>query len=71
MSVMTIRIEVSGRLSADLAEWLEPLHCQESDGGVVLCGAVPDQAAVHALCNRLGDLGIPITSLTITKENRP
>jgi hypothetical protein len=68
---MTIRVEVPGQLSAEFAECLEPLHCQPGpSGGTVLSGTVPDQAAVHALCNRLRDLGVPITSLTVGPEGR-
>jgi hypothetical protein len=63
---MTIRVEVPGHLSAEFAECLDPLHCEpQPTGGTVLSGTVPDQTAVHALCNRLRDLGIPITSLTV------
>lgn len=66
---MTVRVEIPGQLSADLAEWLDPLVSEaRSARGTVLVGTVPDQAAVHALCNRLRDLGIPITSLTVNQE---
>jgi hypothetical protein len=66
---MTVRIELPGQLSAELAEWLEPLRREASPTtGTVLSGSVPDQAAVHALCNRLRDLGIPIISLTVNQE---
>lgn len=67
--VMNIRIEIPGNLSADLVDWLDPLESQPKPaGGTVLAGRVPDQAALHALCNRLRDLGIPITSLTVNQE---
>jgi hypothetical protein len=68
-SAMTVRLEISGLLSADLAEWLEPLDACPLPSGNTLCtGTVPDQAAVHALCNRLRDLGIALSSLTITQK---
>jgi hypothetical protein len=38
---------------------LHALH----DGTTVLVGPVTDQAALHGLLRRLGDLGIPLLSL--------
>ncbi len=68
---MTVRIELPGQLSPELADWLGPLHREASPAaGTVLSGSVTDQAAVHALCNRLRDLGIPIISLTVNQETR-
>lgn len=69
---MTVRVEVPGQLSVEFADCLEPLRSEPlPTGGTVLCGIVPDQAAVHALCNRLRDLGVPITSLTVHPEGTP
>ncbi len=66
---MTVRLEVAGHLRADLAEWLEPLVTQPLPSARTLCsGTLPDQAAVHALCNRLRDLGLTITALTVTQK---
>jgi hypothetical protein len=34
------------------------------DGTTVIEGAVVDQAALHGLLNKLGDLGLPLLSVT-------
>lgn len=69
MNHMTVRLEVVGQLSPDLAEWFEPLKAEpQASGNTVCTGEVPDQAVVHALCNRLRDLGISIVSLTVTRK---
>lgn len=66
---MTMRVVVPGRLSAELAEWLEPLTAVELPGGATeLVGVLPDQSAVHSVCNRLRDLGLSLDSLTVEKE---
>lgn len=66
---MTVRLEVVGHLSPELAEWFEPLRAEPMPSGNTICsGTVPDQAAVHALCNRLRDLGMSITSLSVTRK---
>jgi hypothetical protein len=67
---MVMRLVVSGRLSADLAEWLEPLQAVElPDGYTELTGLLPDQSAVHSICNRLRDLGLSLESMNVEKEN--
>lgn len=67
---MTMRLVVSGQLSAELAEWLEPLRAADlPEGHTELTGSLPDQSAVHSICNRLRDLGLSLESLTVEKEN--
>lgn len=67
---MRVRVVVPGRLSAELAEWLEPLQKVDlPDGHTELTGFLPDQSAVHAICNRLRDLGVLLDSLSVEKEN--
>jgi hypothetical protein len=34
------------------------------DGTTVIEGPIVDQAALHGLLNRLGDLGLPLLSIT-------
>jgi hypothetical protein len=67
---MKMRLVVSGHLSAELAEWLEPLRAtQLPEGRTELTGLLPDQSAVHSICNRLRDLGLSLESLTVENEN--
>ncbi|HEY3409516.1 MAG TPA: hypothetical protein VGK53_15200 [Propionicimonas sp.] len=66
---MRMRLVVPGRLSAELTEWLEPLVAVErADGHTELAGVLPDQSAVHSICNRLRDLGISLDSMSVEKE---
>ena len=66
---MVIRLVVSGRLSADLAEWLEPLQALAlPDGHTELTGLLPDQSAVHSICNRLRDLGLSLESMNVERR---
>ncbi len=66
---MRMRLVVPGRLSVELAEWLEPLLAVElPDGHTELTGVLADQSAVHAICNRLRDLGLPMDSMNVEKE---
>jgi len=67
---MRMRLVIPGRLSSELAEWLEPLAAVElPDGHTALTGWLPDQSAVHSICNRLRDLGLPLDSLSVDKED--
>jgi hypothetical protein len=67
---MRMRLVVPGRLSVELAEWLEPLRAVElPDGHTELTGVLADQSAVHSICNRLRDLGLSLDSLNVEKEN--
>jgi hypothetical protein len=69
MNQMRMRLVVPGRLSAELVEWLEPLRAVElPDGHTEMTGLLPDQSAVHSICNRLRDLGISLDSLSVEKE---
>lgn len=66
---LSMRLVLSGQLSADLAEWLEPLQAVAlPDGRTELTGVLADQSAVHSICNRLRDLGLPLDSLNVEKE---
>jgi|GEM_PF-3721073 hypothetical protein len=65
---MRMRVVLPGRLSSELAEWLEPLVASELPGGATeLAGELPDQSAVHSLCNRLRDLGLSLDSLSVER----
>ncbi len=42
----------------------------EDDGTTVIHGPVADQSALHGLLRRLGDLGLPLVSVTAAHEER-
>ena len=62
---MQYEIRVEGHLGTRWAAWFDGLSITPvDDGTTVLRGAVPDQAALHGLLQKLRDVGIPLISLT-------
>ena len=58
-------IRLQGHLDARWAAWFDGLSLtHESDGTTVIRGRVTDQAALHGLLKRVGDLGLPLISVT-------
>jgi hypothetical protein len=63
-------IHVKGRLGARWAEWFDGMTLTpKEDGTSVISGIVADQSALHGLLRRLGDLGMPLLSVTRTRPN--
>ncbi len=67
----TYRIRVQGRLDENWSDWLGGMAVaieSDNDGPTIttLTGAVPDQAALHGLLNRIRDLGLPLLELCCT-----
>jgi hypothetical protein len=63
-------IRVEGRLGSRWAEWFDGMTLTpETDGTTVISGIVADQSALHGLLRRLGDLGMPLLSVTRTGPN--
>lgn len=60
-------IQVSGRLSQELAEWFGLTPCLETtlEGSTVttLSGSIPDQSALFGILNHLRDLGLKLISV--------
>jgi hypothetical protein len=58
-------IRIEGRLSPRWATRFDGMTLSVGDDGTtVIEGPVVDQAALHGLLNRLGDLGLPLLSVT-------
>ena len=61
----TYALRVQGRLDARWASRFDGCALTDGeDGTTVITGAVPDQAALHALLQVLRDLGLPLLSVT-------
>ncbi len=57
-------IRVKGHLDESWTDWLNGLAIHHEPGGdLLLNGSLPDQAALHGVLNRLGDLGVQLISV--------
>ena len=57
-------IRVRGVLDRHWSAWFEDLELGSEPGGVtVIAGPVTDEAALHGLLARIGDLGLPLLSV--------
>ena len=64
-------IRLHGQLDQRWSDWFEGFALtNHSDGTTTLTGAVVDQAALHGLLRRVGDLGVTLISLNITNDMR-
>jgi hypothetical protein len=63
-------IRVKGRLASRWAEWFDGMTLTPGeDGTSVISGVVADQSALHGLLRKLGDLGVPLVSVTRSRPN--
>jgi hypothetical protein len=56
-------IRVDGVLGQRWTAWFGGLAVQRDGDQTVICGEVIDQAALHGLLNRIGDLGLVLISV--------
>jgi hypothetical protein len=64
-------IRVQGRLDDRWSSWLDGLDLsRRDDGTTVLSGPLPDQAALHGVLRKVGDLGLSLLSVIRTTPNR-
>jgi hypothetical protein len=60
-------IRVQGLLDDRWSSWLDGLVLsRRDDGTTVLSGPLPDQAALHGVLRKVGDLGLSLLSVTRT-----
>ena len=65
MMTVVYEIKVKGHLEEHWSDWLGGLSIgQDSEGNSVLCGPVPDQAALHGILAQIRDLGLILISIT-------
>jgi len=59
-------LRVKGHLDVRWAAWFEGFSLTHpGDGTTLLAGFIVDQAALHGVLRRLGDVGLPIVSVTL------
>ena len=57
-------IRVEGHIGPAWSRWFDDLTVEErDDGSTCLHGALPDQAALHGLLNKIRDLGMTLLSV--------
>jgi hypothetical protein len=65
-STLRIRIAVRGRLSQRLAGAFDGMTLTPRSGATELTGEVVDHAQLHGLLTRVRDLGLELTSVSVT-----
>ena len=61
-----------GHLAPRWAGWFEGMTLtRHDDGTTVIHGPVADQSALHGLLRRIGDIGLPLVSVTPTHPDPP
>jgi hypothetical protein len=64
VKVTHYEIRVHGHIGREWSQWFDSLLVQElDDGSTRLRGALPDQAALHGLLNKIRDLGLTLLSV--------
>ncbi len=64
-------IRLHGQLDQRWSDWFEGFTLtNQSDGTTTLTGPVIDQAALHGLLRRVGDLGVTLISLNVTNKTK-
>jgi hypothetical protein len=65
------RIVVRGELSERYSTAFEGMSMLAEDGHTVLTGPVVDQAHLHGLLGRIGDLGLELVSVNVAPAPEP
>ena len=60
MTAFEYEIQVEGQVPAEVLEELEGVRVAVRPVGTILRGAVPDQAALHGVINRMQSLGLEL-----------
>ena len=61
------QITVRGRLSDSVASAFEGLSASPSAAGTVICGELPDQAALFGVLDRIESLGLELLAVCRTE----
>ncbi|TFB98735.1 hypothetical protein E3O42_14970 [Cryobacterium adonitolivorans] len=65
--LVSYEIRLQGRLDDRWGTWFDGFQLSAgSDGTTTLTGPVTDQAALHGLLRRIGDLGVTLISINAT-----
>jgi hypothetical protein len=65
-------IRIKGHLDTRWAAWFDGLSLiHQGEGTTVIHGPVVDQAALHGVLRKIGDLGLPLLSVNQVEPNQP
>lgn len=63
-------IRLAGHFDSKWSDWFEGFTLtNKADGSTALRGPVMDQAALHGLLRRVGDLGVTLISINILDDD--
>lgn len=63
-------IHIKGKMNPHWSDWFGEMQVQDGfSNETVLCGTLPDMAAVYGVISRLGSLVIPLISVTCDEES--
>ena len=58
------QIRVKGHLGKQWRDWFDGLIITNVEQGeAILCGSLPDQAALHGVLEKIRDLGLPLLAV--------
>ena len=64
-------IRIKGHLSDSWLTWFEGLTLQHLETGeTLLCGPIPDQAALHGVLMKIRDLGLPLLEVKQLRRSK-
>ena len=59
-----------GHLDQHWSAWFDNMTITSAaNGEAILCGSLPDQAALHGVLNKIRDLGLPLLGVTTVATN--
>jgi hypothetical protein len=59
------RITIRGHLDQHWSDWFDNLTITNAaNGEAILCGPLPDQAALHGVLIKIRDLGLPLLAVS-------
>ncbi|KRE25849.1 hypothetical protein [Agromyces sp. Soil535] len=63
-------VRLKGHIDQQWGDWFEGMtSTTESDGTTVLSGPLIDQAALHGLLRKVGDLGMTLISVNVVEPD--
>ena len=64
------QIRVKGHLESHWSAWFDNMTITNAaNGEAILCGSLPDQAALHGILIKIRDLGLPLLGVTTVATN--